>query len=86
MLNNSGTAEPTLVCCEPTKTDKIRQKPIKTDKGSVKSGATTAVPAVPGASCLYYIIAYVCDFGIIIKCHKSRSTVRSILLGRSKDS
>ena len=42
MMNNSGTAESTLVCCEPT----------KDDKNSRKSGTTTAVPAVPGALCL----------------------------------
>ena len=39
MVNNSGMAEPTLVCCEPT----------KTDKSSIKSGTTTDVP---GALCL----------------------------------
>ena len=25
MVNNGGTAEPTLVCCEPTKTDKLNK-------------------------------------------------------------
>ena len=36
MVNNSGTAEPTLVCCEPTKTDKNRQKSTKTDQNRQK--------------------------------------------------
>ena len=50
MVNNSGTAEPTLVCCEPTKTDKNRQKPTTS---SINSGTATAVPGVPGVSCLF---------------------------------